>query len=139
MSKPNPLRAAGNDLVVVAFSFAPNTAVDPGVTGTLASGLVTGTANGQELFSIVHTATGVFTITFNEAYAELVAAPLPGIQLAANLDLKAQWGTYTPATASAKAKIVLNVLAVNTLTDIAAGAQSRIHCTLIFRQTSFQV
>lgn len=139
MSKnTNPLTAAGNDFCLVPVSFAPNAANDPGITGTLSAGLVTGTANGQEVASIVHTATGQFTITFNEAYPELMGA-FASIRLNANLDLKTQFQIYTPATSSAKAKIVLNILAVNTLTDIASNANNRVDCLFIFRKSSFQV
>lgn len=129
-----PFQAFGNDLVALFVSFAPNTAVDPGVAGTLSAGAISGTANGQELVSIIHTATGKFTITFKKAYPEMLAA-FAHIQLSANADLKTQLGPYVPSSAGANPTVVVNVLAVNTLTDIAANANNRISCLFIFRRT----
>ena len=126
----NPYRADGNDEVAVNFSFAPNAAAAP---------LVSSFTNAQIISSIVHTATGVFTIALNCLYPSLICAPTPGIALTANLDLKAQWGAITPAVIATGVKwtFVLNILAVNTLTDIAANAANRIHVALVFRETNF--
>lgn len=125
----NPVRAAGNDLVLVCGSFAPNGASNPVVTGIF---------NAQEFVSIIHTGTGVFTITFQEAYAEVAHLLCPAIALSANLDLKAQYGAFTAATPGVKATLVLNILAVNTLTDIAANAANRVSFGALFRLTTFQ-
>lgn len=117
--------AEGCDEVVVAGSFAPSAALAPtAVFGTYA-------------YTVAWTSTGKFTITFAERYAEFLSG-VAMIQMNAIADLKPQWGAFTPAAGTAKATLVLNVLAVATGTDIAANANNRVHFTCIFRKTSFQ-
>src|SRR5512139_3143742 len=70
----------GRKVRMIAGSFAPDTANPP--TTVRGSG-----------FTVARTAQGVFTITFRNAYAELISA-VATVQLASTDDRKAQIGTY---------------------------------------------
>lgn len=52
-------------------------------------------------FSVAHTGTGIYTITFDDIYQSFVSGK-PGIQFytttTTNFDIEAQWGLYTAAS-----------------------------------------
>lgn len=110
----------GREYVEVSGSFAPAS------TGTP-------TALKGKGFTVVCNSAGVFTLTFQNDYADLVDVT-GSIQLATPADLKFQPGTYTAPTSSAKATLVVNALAVATPTDIAANANNRVNFRCTFRK-----
>ena len=113
------LETIGRKKRVLAGSFAPDTANPP--TAIRGSG-----------YSVVRTAQGVFTLTFANSYAELTAA-VASVQLATGAAREAQIGTYTPATSSAAATLVIRVLDnAAAAQDIAADANNRVHFVLVF-------
>src|SRR5215510_12395078 len=129
MSVINPLKAAGNDLVLVCGSFAPNGSSQP---------LASAFTNAAQFVSITRTGTGAFLIKFTDPYPQLVSKWCD-IAASAVADLKAQWGVYAPMVLpSTPAQIALNILAVATPTDIAANAANRVSFGFIFRTTSWQ-
>lgn len=116
----SPVRSESRELVIVAGSFAPDSANPP--TSTTLRG------NG---WTAVWTSTGIWTITFAEAYPELVAG-IATIQRSSDADTVAQLGVYTPATRT----ITVKSLAAATATDIAANANNRVNFIFVFRASS---
>ena len=102
---------------VVAGSFAPD------------SGNAPTTLRGKD-FSVVHTAQGVFTLTFTEPHGQLISATAT-VQLAAADDRTAQIGTYTAADKT----LVIRVgdgAGAGAEQDIAANANNRVNFICVF-------
>jgi hypothetical protein len=117
------LDCLGEERVVIAGSFRPNGA--SAVNNALNTGLG---------FSVAWTATGLFTITLADAYAELVSATA-SIQMAAATDVKPQWRAINVTTATG-GTLQLASLAIATDTDIASNAGNRVHFVLVLKNTT---
>jgi hypothetical protein len=74
---------------------------------------------------------GVFTITFEHNWQDLIAA-IGTVQLSTAADMDAQVGDYTAASRT----LVLRTVAGATETDIAADANNRVHFVVAFKKTS---
>lgn len=116
----HPVRSESRELVLVAGSFAPDSANPP--TSTTLRG------NG---WTAARTSTGVWTITFAESYPELVAG-LATIQRSSDADTVAELGVYTAASRT----ITVKSLAAATATDIAANANNRVNFLFVFRASA---
>lgn len=117
-------RSFGVDDCIIPFAFAPNGTSDPGISGEGCAGLVK---------SIVHTATGVFTITLSHRFKAIKYADA-AIGMGTHADLKPQWGACN-VDVDGGGTLVLNILAVNTLTDIAAATGNIIYVLLVLRNS----
>jgi hypothetical protein len=85
------------------------------VGGVGAVDVVTG--NG---FAVARTALGVYTITFTDAFSDLITAHANVACItAANLDLVAQLGPFTPGAAGA-ATLIVRAKAIGANTEVAA-------------------
>lgn len=113
-----------------AFSFAPNGASDP---------VAASSRNVARILSIVHSATGKYTVTFADA---LVAADITGVhttlgQPAPDGSIAAP-GVFTPGAAGAATLIVWTLNASGTAADIAANADTRVSVTVTIRSRGQQ-
>jgi hypothetical protein len=113
------LKILGNLRVVIAGSFAPDTANAP----------TTIRGNG---FTVARTAAGTFTITLRDKYVALDSA-LGTVQMNAATDLLAQFGAADVASAKT---VVLRTQTAATATDIAANANNRVNFALVLRNGS---
>ena len=113
-----PPRSLGREYVHVAFSFAPN--------GT--SAVDQDSIKGKGVTSVARTDVGDFTVTFDDVFADLVAA-VGTVQTTGDTDLVVRPHTYS---ASAKT-LTLTLLAGATATDLAADADNRVHLLCVFR------
>lgn len=104
--------------IVLSGSFAPDTASAP--TALKGAG-----------FSVVHTSTGVFTVTLDKQYAELVSANAT-LQLATAADTQCQIGSVSLSGKT----FVINVLTAGTLADVAANANNRVNFVLVVRDST---
>lgn len=112
----------GKDYVVVAGSFAPN-----------GSSAIAATSNKGKGYSVAYTSTGLYTITFTDAYSDLISF-MPMLQLATGADTFLQVGTYT---AAAKTITIRNWdVSDAAVADIAANANNRINFVAVFRNSS---
>ncbi len=117
-----PVRALVRELVPIVGSFAPN-----------GSSAVAATSNKGNGWTVAWTSTGLFTVTFTDAWNALVSAHAT-LQLASAGDQYAQPGTYD---ATAKT-LIIRVIDCSTgaVADIAADANNRINFTAWFRNSS---
>jgi hypothetical protein len=115
------------ETVLFDFSFATNAAANPVAASNRGRG-----------FSVIHTSTGLYTITFADAW------PTPPIVTLAHLAVQAattprwaQASTFTPATATTPATlVVLTVDAAGVVQDVVAAANSRVNVAMTFDTTS---
>src|SRR5689334_5391449 len=110
-------------LVNVPGSFAPNGS----------SALDATKVNGKG-FSVAYTSTGLYTITFEDAYPFLVSATA-SLQLATDADQLVKVGTYTAASKT----LVVTAWDISSaaVADIAANANNRINFNCYFGNMSF--
>lgn len=112
----------------IPFAFRPQGASAPIVDGTF----------NPAIKSIARTGAGAFLVTFTDSWPRLIAF-LPGVRLAAVADITVQAGTYTPATQTAPATLVITTLTAATPTDVAANANNVISCEAIFTNSQSEV
>lgn len=79
-------------------------------------------------YTVVHTGTGVFTVTLVDGVVDILDAEAT-LQLAVAADSQAQIGVVTASAGT----VVINVLTAGTLADIAADANNRINFTIRVR------
>ena len=116
-----PIRALGKRYVIVAGSFAPNTA-----------GTIDNTSNKGKGFTVAYGgSTGLFTVTFTDKYADLISITVSS-QLATAADSCMNAGTYN---ASARTLVLRNYTG-GSLANIAADANNRVNFIAVFRNTS---
>lgn len=114
-------RCEGRDYVDVDCSWAPAGTGAP--TTTLGKGV-----------TVTRTDVGTFKVTFANSYVSLVSAT-GNVMKATAADLFVQFGAYVAATASADAYITVRTQAGATATEIAADADSRVHCHFVFAKS----
>lgn len=118
--------AFGRDYVDLDCSFAPN-----------GSSAVAATSNrGRGLYSVSRTGAGLFTLTFTDDFAALVAATATVQVSADNVDLHCQIGDFTAGTSSARPTLKVRLLTGTTATDLSANANHRVFLKLTFRKGS---
>lgn len=111
----------GKGYVVVAGSFAPNTA-----------GTINAASNKGKGFSVAYGGgTGLFTLTFTDKYSDLISITVTS-QLASAAASHMNAGTYD---ASART-IVLRNYTAGSLANIAADANNRVNFIAVFRNSS---
>lgn len=117
-----PVQTSRHGRTLVCGSFGPN-----GGSAVQASSVK------GEGFTVARTSAGLFTLTFLDSFADLIAAD-SHLQLAAGDDKFTQVGTYTPATATTPATLTIRVWDISGAaeTDVAANANNRVHFQLIF-------
>lgn len=112
----------GKGYVAISGSFAP------------AAGAVTaGSAKGAG-YSVAYTSTGLFTITFEDSYKDMVSATAT-LQLATAADQIVQVGTYTAASKT----LVLYVWDISDAAlsnNVAANANNRINFHVVFKNVA---
>jgi hypothetical protein len=115
------VRTLEGEMVPIMGSFAPDTA-DP-VTSAKGKG-----------YTVAYTSPGTYTVTFTHGWNDLISATAT-LQLASADDKFAQIGTYTAATASASATLVIRVLDASgaAVAEVAANANNRVNFTCWFR------
>lgn len=115
--------AEGRQIVLCPFSFAPNGGASPVASTIIHGGCVQ---------SITWISTGLLTVKFNSRYATFIG-PLAGLQLNAFGDTQVQFSGFTPyASAASPASIQIRIETAGVLADIAANANNRITCLLLF-------
>lgn len=116
------MQALTRDLVLIPGSFAPN-----------GSGAVSATSRKGLGWSVARTSAGLFTVTFTDKYAELIAFN-PTLQLATPGDQTVHAGVYVAASKT----ITINVWDASdaAAADIAADANNRINFLAVFRNSS---
>jgi hypothetical protein len=117
------LHAPNNDEWIVGGSFAPN-----------GSSAVDGTTRKGKGWSVAWTSTGLFTITFNDKWNELVDFQC-GLQQTTLTDRGVKMGAYTAASKT----ITIQCFAYSAPTvaaDIAAVSGTRIHFHATFRNSA---
>ncbi len=117
-------KTPNHEMVWVAGSFAPNGSSALDATKVKGKG-----------FTVAYTSTGVYTVTFLDAWYALVVA-LTQVQLHSAADTQIQVGDYTAASGSTKGTLVLTALTGGSAADIAANAQNRIHFAIGFQNSS---
>ena len=117
-----PLHALDRELVTVAGSFAPNG------SSAIASSSLEGVG-----FTVARTSTGLFTITFADAFPSLVAT-VPGLRLASAADLDLQFGTYNSSAKTLQIRVW--DYSEEAVADIAANANNRISFICVFKRVS---
>lgn len=115
-------RCRGKGLVDVHGSFRPNS------TSAVSSAYNKG--NG---WSVARTSTGLFSVTFDEDYYELVSVVVT-LQLATGADQFCQVGTWTSATRVLQIR-VWDVSGA-AVADVASDADNKIHFVATFRDTN---
>ncbi len=115
------LMTHGPRRILVAGSWAPNG------SSTIVASSVKGLG-----FSVAWTSTGLFTITFQDAYVDLESFTCT-LQLATAADQVLQVGAWTPASRT----ITVRVWDISTqaVANIAADANNRINFSAVFRDT----
>lgn len=113
----NPMRSREVEAVVVAGSFAPAGAGAP--TDTKGKG-----------FSVARTAIGVFTVTLDARFNQLLAGVV-SVQLAASANTMAQLGAVDLSART----VVIRTLTAGADADIAADANNRVNFTLVLRNS----
>lgn len=116
------LRALTRDIVLVHGSFAPN-----------GSSAVSSASNKGKGWSVARTSAGLFTITFENPYADLVSFTQT-LQLASGDDKVLQAGAYSASNKT----ITIRVWDISgaAVADISANADNRIHFVAAFRNGS---
>jgi len=112
------VRALAKGLVYIEGSFAPDTANAP-------------TALKGVGFTVVHTSTGIFTVTLDSVYPSIINATAT-LQLATAADKVAIVGTIDAAAKT----VVIFTLAAGSLADIAANANNRVNFTIVCKNSS---
>jgi hypothetical protein len=108
-------------LVKIEGSFAPN-----------GSSALVSTSTKGKAFTVARTGVGVFVVTLNDKYAELISTRC-GVQLSALADTDVLFGPID--VISAKTVTIL-VKTAGVAADIAANANNRIHFSLTLRNTA---
>jgi hypothetical protein len=106
--------------IVLSGSFAPNG------TSAVSSSSVKGVG-----FTVARTNAGIFTVTLDKVYGELVSANAT-VQLATPADTQAQIGSVSLSGKT----VVINTLTAGSLADIAADANNRVNFVLVVRDTT---
>lgn len=117
-----PLRASGGNLVVLPVRFYPDTANNP---STIVD-------PGNIVASIVHSADGKYTITFNETFAEIVNVVCSMSVVGDSTDATAQGGVEDEAAGT----VVVKTKAGATNTDFAADANTHVNLLLTIREVA---
>jgi hypothetical protein len=117
------VKSLNRELVAVVGSFAPN--------GTSA---VSSASNKGKGWTVARSAAGRFTVTFADAFNDLVTVVATAQMAANNVDIYAQVGTYD---SSAKT-LIIRTLTGGTETDIAANANDRVNFVAWFRNSSIE-
>jgi len=117
----SPIRAEGKEYVIVAGSFAPN-----------GSGAVSAASNEGAGWSVARTSAGLFTITFHEAYPDMISG-VACLQLASADDKYCQVGVYTQASKTLTIRVF--DASGGAVDDVSANANNRINFICIFRRT----
>jgi hypothetical protein len=108
-------------VVIIAGSFAPDTANAP--TDVKGDG-----------FSVVRTSTGLFTVTLQDKYSELIGVTA-SLQLASADDKMVQIGA-TDVTSAKTIQIRVWDISGAAVADVAANANNRINFVLVLKNTS---
>lgn len=120
----DPVQGYGNLLSLVGGFFTNGTS-DPVAT----------TVNGG-FFTVVHTATGVYTATFKDLL-NLPVGIFPSLQMATPDGSKAVAGAWTAASGATPPTLVIQTRnASDTLFDLAAAASNYVSLELLFKMTS---
>lgn len=82
-------------------------------------------------FTVARSGAGVFTITLDRIYQDLISANAC-VQLATAADMAAQIGSYSKANRT----LVIRTVVAATETDIAADANNRVHFDLVLVTSS---
>jgi hypothetical protein len=137
MARPSThvLKTTYPERVLLVGSFVPNAAVSPVAAGNAlldGYGYEDGYLFGSGIYSVIHTATGVFTITLDDKFHDFEGA-FCSLQLASAANTACQFGaidtdaktivirTFTPGT--------------NTAADIAYAAGNRVMFGILVAQT----
>jgi hypothetical protein len=115
------LMVHGPRRIMVEGSWAPN-----------AGNAIDATSVKGKGFSVVWTSTGLFTITFQDAFVDLESFTCT-LQLAAGDDMIIQAGTWTAASKTMTVR-VWNIAGA-AVADVAADANNRIHFQAVFKDT----
>lgn len=115
-----PVKSLGRELHQVVGSFAP--------AGTGAVTSVKGKG-----FTVSRTGVGVFLITFQDAWADLVSGRA-SVQLNALADTDAILGPYVAASKT----LNIFIKTAGVAADIAANANNRVHFEITFRNSSIE-
>lgn len=115
-------RSLQREAIVIAGSFAPN-----------GSSAVAAASNKGPGWSVARTSAGLFTLTFNEKYTELVSA-VAALQLASGDDKAVQIGTWTQASKTLTIRVWDTSGGAET--DVSANANNRINFVCVFRKTA---
>ena len=116
----SPIKALEKNMVIITGSFRPN-----------GSSTISSTYNSTLGWSVARTSSGLFTVTLDDRYAELVALHV-SFALVTAADLNPQIGTVT-VSMSAAGTFQIRALAGSTLTDIASNAANRVYFTAFLR------
>lgn len=116
------LKALLGGYVVVPGSFAPN-----------AGSAIVATSNKGKGWTVARTSAGLFTITFDAKYVDLIYFDA-GLQLAVGDDKYCQPGTYTAASKTMTVRVWDISGAAET--DVAANANNRINFLAVFDNSS---
>ena len=116
-----PMSALHRGYVTVAGSFAPN-----GVSAVAAG------SNEGVGFSVARTSTGLFTITFDRIYPELVGA-MATLQLHTAADKFVQVGDYVKASKTIQIRVW--DVSDTAVADVAVSAYNRINFCFTFKYT----
>lgn len=113
------LKALDDRYFEVSGSFAPNTATNPATATRYGAG-----------FTVVHTSTGLFTITFTEAFVEVISATC-SLQLATAADQFANIGVISVTNKTAQ--ILIWDISDNAVADVALDDNNRVNFNFVFR------
>lgn len=111
-------RAQFKDARLIAGRFFPDTANAPTYAG----------ASKHPGWSVVRTSAGLFTVTFSERFAQLVALEAPALQLATGGDQKVEYGAFSIGDATTLPTLQIRVWDISgaAVADIAANANNSI-------------
>ena len=116
------INSPGNDVTLVAGSFAPNAGAALDDDYTYGDG-----------FTVVRTSAGKFTITFDDTYPTMLAA-IATLQLATVDDKYCIVGAYTAAS---KTLVIYTYdISGGAVSDVAANANNRVNFVVAFSNTS---
>lgn len=115
------LKALGKGFKVIAGSFAPN-----------GSSAIAATSRKGPGWSVARTSAGLFTITFTDAYIDMVSATA-SLQLATAADRIVQIGTYDSSARTLQIRVW--DISDAAVADVAADANNRINFCVVFRDS----
>lgn len=118
------LKTIGLGRVAIHGSFAPNGS----------SALVAANTHGKG-FSVARTGVGVYRITLDDKYPELVAA-VAGVQVADATPTIVQFGDYVAASKTLDVRVLQESTGTFAVADQAADDNARVSFCLFFRNTS---